>query len=167
MMRQSYGCKRKKENQMSALKINCCLLLTTALAVVPLAIAQNRDTAPGSAANPTGALSSATDTPPVAAPANGQTKPSERLRENTRLVDVAGTFQAIGGDSVAFQPSGGKDSLRVLENLALERISRSLEDNRGSKWTVSGLVTEYRGSNYLLVTKAVTQQQEADAAANR
>jgi len=154
---------------MSALKINCCLLLlTTALAAVPLAIAQNRDAAPGSAANPTGALPSAADAPPpAAAQANGQTKPSERLRENTRLVDVAGTFQAIGGDSVAFQPSGGKDSLRVLENLALERISRSLEDNRGSKWTVSGLVTEYRGSNYLLVTKAVTQQQEADAAANR
>ena len=93
--------------------------------------------------------------------------PTERLRENTRLVDIAGTFQAIGGDSVAFQPAGGKESLRVLENLALERISRSLEDNRGSKWTVSGLVTEYRGSNYLLVTKAVTQQQEADAAATR
>jgi hypothetical protein len=154
---------------MPASKINCCLLLlTTVLAAAPLAIAQNRDAAPGSAANPTGALPSATDTPPpAAAPANGQTKPSERLRENTRLVDVAGTFQAIGGDSVAFQPSGGKDSLRVLENLALERISRSLEDNRGSKWTVSGLVTEYRGSNYLLVTKAVTQQQEADAAASR
>src|SRR5437763_1286636 len=96
-----------------------------------------------------GKSGSGAHTPPAAAaPANGQNKPNERLRENTRLVDVAGTFQAIGGDSVAFQPSGGKDSLRVLENLALERISRSLEDNRGSKWTVSGLVTEFRGSNY-------------------
>jgi len=152
---------------MAVSKLKSCLLLTV-LAAVPLAVAQNRDAAPGSAANPTGALPSATDAPPPAAsPANGQSKPNERLRENTRLVDVAGTFQAIGGDSVAFQPAGGKDSLRVLENLALERISRSLEDNRGSKWTVSGLVTEYRGSNYLLVTKAVTQQQEADAAANR
>jgi hypothetical protein len=152
---------------MSVSKLNCGLLLTIVLAAVPLAVGQNRE-APGSAANPTGALPSATDTPsPAAAPANGQNKPNERLRENTRLVDVAGTFQAIGGDSVAFQPSGGKDSLRVLENLALERISRSLEDNRGSKWTVSGLVTEFRGSNYLLVTKAVTQQQQAEAAANR
>ena len=142
-------------------------LLTIALAAaLPLATGQNRES-PGSAANPTGSLPSAPDAPPPAATPSGTNKPTERLRENTRLVDVVGTFQAIGGDSVAFQPAGGKDSLRVLENLALERISRSLDENRTSKWIVSGLVTEYRGSNYLLVTKAVSQLQEADAAANR
>jgi len=157
----------KLEKPMPVLKLNRGLpLLIIAVLVVPLALGQNRET-PGSAANPTGNLPAAADTRPPVAASNGTNKPTERLRENTRLVDVVGTFQAIGGDNVAFQPAGGKDSLRVLENLALERISRSLEDNRGSTWTVSGLVTEYRGSNYLLVTKAVTQQQQSDTVANR
>lgn len=152
---------------MSVTILKCCLpLLLVAVSAGGLAIGQNRE-APGSAANPTGHLPAVADAPPPAAAANGTNKPNERLRENTILKDVVGTFQAIGGDNVAFQPSGGKDSLRVLENLALERISRSLEDNRGSTWVVSGLVTEFRGSNYLLVQKFVSQQQQADAAANR
>src|ERR1051325_93640 len=112
----------------SLLKFRCslvrrlALLLLALAAVAPLATGQNREL-PGSAANPTGALPSATDAPPPAAAAHGTNKPTERLRETTRLGDVGGAFQAIGGDSVAFQPAGGKDSLRVLENLALERIS--------------------------------------------
>jgi hypothetical protein len=157
----------KWEETMTVWKLKCCLAaLVVALGVVTFAIGQNRES-PGSAANPTGNLPAAANAPLPAATSNGANKPTERLRENTRLVDVVGTFQAIGGDSVAFQPSGGKDSLRVLENLALERISRSLEDNRGSTWIVSGLVTEFRGSNYLLVTKFVSQQQQADSSANR
>jgi len=81
----------------------------------------------------------------------------ERLREGTRLNDVAGSFQ-FAGDRVAFHPDGKGESYRVLENLALERISRVLGQARGTpNWTVSGMVTEYRGSNYLLVTKAVVK----------
>jgi hypothetical protein len=56
----------------------------------------------------------------------------------------------------------------VLENLALQRISQVLDENRGPRqWIVSGLITEYRGSNYLLVTKAVIQLQEGDSATSR
>ena len=93
------------------------------------------------------------------------------LRERDALGDqlahdrLLGLDEAIGVHHQKIKLGAQRQVL--LENLALERISRSLEDNRGSKWTVSGLVTEYRGSNYLLVTKAVTQQQEADAAATR
>jgi hypothetical protein len=84
-------------------------------------------------------------------------KPADRLREGTRLVDVPGTFASIGADRVTFSPAGGRDSYRVLENLALQRVGQSLEENQGSRqWIVSGMITEYRGSNYLLVTKAVT-----------
>ncbi len=106
----------------------------------------------------------------------------ERLREGTRITDVKGSFQ-FSGDRVAFhpdhlshqgsqgqpdgkrQPDGksypnGKgdkgESFRVLENLALERINSELGQARGNlQWTVSGIVTEFRGNNYLLVTKAV------------
>jgi hypothetical protein len=107
-----------------------------------------------------------------AIPAGGldAVKGAERLREGTRLIDVMGTFQAIGGDSVSFSPtaSGNKDSFRVLENLALERISTALEANRGPRqWIVSGTITEYRGTNYLLVTRAVIQLQEGDSAAGQ
>jgi hypothetical protein len=91
---------------------------------------------------------------PAAAPA---IKPNagERLREGTQLVDQAGKFE-FAGDRVAFFPNGSSDSYRVLENLALERISRILNEGRGKQaWILSGTLTEFRGSNYLLITKAV------------
>jgi hypothetical protein len=84
-------------------------------------------------------------------------KPGERLREGTRLKDVAGSFQTTG-DRVAFHPDGKGESYRVLENLALQRIHEILDEGRGTlSWTVSGVVTEFRGSNYVLVTKAVVK----------
>jgi hypothetical protein len=95
------------------------------------------------------------------------TKPAERLREGTRLIDVTGSFQAVGADSVSFLANGNKDSYRVLENLALQRVSFSLEENRTLRqWIVSGTITEYRGANYLLLTKAVIQLSDGEAAAN-
>jgi hypothetical protein len=90
-------------------------------------------------------------------------KLGERLREGTRITDVPGSFQ-FSGDRVSFHPDGKEDkgeSFRVLENLALERINRELGQARGVlQWTVSGMVTEYRGNNYLLVTKAVVKAAE-------
>ena len=95
-------------------------------------------------------------------------KPAERLREGTRLTDIAGSFVSVGADSVTFSPAGSKDSYRVLENLALQRISQQLDENRGQRqWIVTGLITEFRGANYLLVTKAVVQLQEGDTASTR
>ncbi|MDX1945986.1 MAG: hypothetical protein SFU86_11365 [Pirellulaceae bacterium] len=86
-------------------------------------------------------------------------KPGERLREGTKLIDVVGTFR-FTGDQVAFSPAAGGDSVRVLENLALERIARLLGEIRGvPTWVVSGQITEYRGANFLLVTKAVMRQE--------
>jgi len=94
-------------------------------------------------------------------------KAAERLREGTRLIDVTGSFQAVGADSVSFLASGNKDSYRVLENLALQRVSFSLQDDRTLRqWIVSGTITEYRGANYLLLTKAVIQLPEGETAAN-
>ncbi len=55
-------------------------------------------------------------------------------------------------------PGDKGESFRVLENLALERINRELGQARGNlQWTVSGMVTEFRGNNYLLVTKAMVK----------
>src|SRR5437773_7519894 len=122
------------------------MALLAAIAAASWAVAQNRDL-PGSAANPPAAAqSSRGGAPPT--PAAPGTKTTERLRENTKLVDVVGTFQSIGGESVTFTPGapgGNKDSFRVLENLALQRVSQVLDENKGARqWTVSGTITEYK-----------------------
>jgi hypothetical protein len=137
-------------------------------AACSLSVAQSREPAGSSANVPTSSPTTNDRQQPAIPSSAGTTKPTERLREGTRLIDVTGTFQSIGNDSVSFSPGANKDSFRVLENLALERISRTLDENRGPRqWIVSGLITEYRGSNYLLVTKAVIQLQEGDSATSR
>ena len=92
---------------------------------------------------------------------NNSVQQPDRLREGARLTDATGSF-GFAGDRIAFHPDGSSDSFRVLENLALERISRVLSEGRGpSSWTVSGTVMEYRGANYLLVQKAVIRSDES------
>jgi hypothetical protein len=118
----------------------------------PLAFALSSALAGKSVVGETDSPAAALPTPPAAA-----AKPAERLREGSKLADVAGTFQ-FSGDRVAFSPDGSSDSLRVLENLALERVGRLLTEGRSARsWVVSGVITEFRGSNYLLLTKAVVK----------
>jgi len=138
-------------------------ILVAVIATIIAAVASS--TEPTAPSNPTSRGD--TNLPPGNMPPGANAaKATERLRENTKLIDVIGTFQSAGGDSISFARDGGKDSFRVLENLALQRVSQNLEDNRGGaqKWVVSGTVTEFRGANFLLVTKAV-QLQEANSAA--
>jgi hypothetical protein len=80
------------------------------------------------------------------------------------LTDVQGTFDTAG-NRMQFRPADGSSSLRVLENLALERVTRILEETRSDRlWLVSGTVTEYRGENYLLITRVVlTSRSNASA----
>jgi len=70
-------------------------------------------------------------------------------------VKVAGIFRATG-DRVAFYPDGGEVSFLALENLALERVAQSLTESRTPRmWDVQGVVTEYKGVNFLLLKHAV------------
>jgi|GEM_PF-5065412 hypothetical protein len=79
----------------------------------------------------------------------------ERLREGTHLLDAPGRFEAAG-DRISFVMEESGQSIGVLENLALDRIFRVLRENRGrTQWSVSGTITEYNETNYLLLTKAV------------
>lgn len=100
-----------------------------------------------------------------AAPPTRAAAESTRLREGHILTDVQGTFDAAG-NRVQFRPADGSSSLRVLENLALERVTRILEETRSDRlWLVSGTVTEYRGENYLLITRVVlTSRSNANVA---
>lgn len=81
----------------------------------------------------------------------------ERLREGTVLKQVHGDFQ-LTGERVTFFSREGQ-SMRMLENLALERVTRILEDTPGKRtWVVDGVVTEFRGGNYLLITRAIIKR---------
>lgn len=101
-------------------------------------------------------------------PAAGSPKADEgskRLREGTKLIDIEGRFE-FTGDRMAFFRADGDESYKVLENLALERINKVLEETRASEkpqWVISGTMTEYHGGNYLMVTKAVIKAQTPDA----
>lgn len=80
-----------------------------------------------------------------------------RLREGTEIRDVPGQFIQVDG-RFEFVSMDGSQRLRLLENLALERASRKVEETaQNVTWSVSGVVTEYRGVNYLLVKRVVVE----------
>ncbi len=85
-------------------------------------------------------------------------KSSTRVREGVRIKGETGEFK-VRGDRATFVTQNGQ-AFDGLENLNLERIVRVIADNhRSLQWSVSGLVTEYRGTNYLLVTHAVLKSR--------
>ena len=75
-------------------------------------------------------------------------------REGSYLSHVSG--QVIrSGQRWSFSTSNDR-SFRLLENLALERIVRSLKlDPTDRHWTVEGTFTEFRGENYLMLSGAI------------
>jgi hypothetical protein len=78
-----------------------------------------------------------------------------RLREGSQIVQQLGVFHDTG-DRIIFQPRGAKIEFPTLENLALERIARVLDESHTPRlWSVSGNLTEFKGGNYLFVTRAV------------
>ncbi|EAQ80073.1 hypothetical protein [Blastopirellula marina] len=74
-----------------------------------------------------------------------------RVREGTRVTDSVGQFDWVG-DRLRFVSEDGSQDFQVLENLTMERVAQSMEQSASKiTWTLSGVVTEYRGSNYLLI----------------
>ena len=83
----------------------------------------------------------------------------QRQREGSALVDVVGYFK-LTSDRATFFPADSELRFQGLENLNLERISLLVGENPDRlDWIVSGTVTEYRGANYLLVTKAILKNK--------
>ena len=86
-----------------------------------------------------------------------------RWREGSRLSGQMGYFK-LAGDRVTFVSPDGKLKFDCLENLALERIARTIGDSPDQlEWSVSGLITECRGTNHLLVSVAVLKAKSARA----
>lgn len=91
-----------------------------------------------------------------------QLAPETRVREGSHFMNQRGSFR-LAGDRVAFQLADVDRRLIVLENLTLERIAAQLaKSSDKSVWSVSGTITEYRGSNYLLVTRAVLKSEAGE-----
>jgi hypothetical protein len=88
-----------------------------------------------------------------------------RLREGVKLVNQIGELR-YHGDGVAFYPDGETHSLQLLENLALERVSHDLDQSH-RKWSVTGVVTEYKGSNFLLLQRAVLKARPSTTSGPR
>jgi len=89
---------------------------------------------------------------------------NNRWREGTKLVNLPGVFQ-LAGDRVQFTGKDGKLQLLLLENLMAERIARTVqESSEPLNWQVSGTITEYRNTNYLLALHAVALTKHTAAA---
>lgn len=74
-------------------------------------------------------------------------------REGTQLQDEPGRF-TISGSQATFVASDGTSYIG-LANLNLERVEKICASSPGSaEWLVTGTVTEYQGSNYLLISRA-------------
>lgn len=87
---------------------------------------------------------------------------TQRKREGTRMVAQVGYFKTTG-DRLTFFSADGEQRYLGLENLALQRIAKAVSDRHDLPeqllWEVTGVFTEYRGSNYLLVTHAVLKSK--------
>ena len=86
------------------------------------------------------------------------------LRENTRLIDRTGRILCLRDDlgignvqRSVFQPKGELGYFILLENAFLEKLeAQTRHGERDVK--ISGTVTEYRGTNYLLLTRVFVRR---------
>lgn len=79
-----------------------------------------------------------------------------RLREGTVLTDEGGRFHQ-DGDGAVFVSESQLEFIS-LPNLNLERVIRTLkgsDESESIRWSVSGVVTEFNGRNYLLINRAI------------
>ncbi len=84
-----------------------------------------------------------------------------RHREGIGTTDQMGTFQ-VTGSRIQFRTADEKTTVRVLENLALERVLRTIDETRTERlWSISGTFTEFHGENYLLLNRAVLTSKPA------
>jgi len=82
---------------------------------------------------------------------------SVRLREGTEIVEQRGRF-IVSGDRALFITADDHRRFTVLENLNLERIAKAVTEHPDRlHWNISGMVTEYRGENYLLIKRATVR----------
>jgi hypothetical protein len=128
---------------MAGLMCAGALLLGVALAGARSTISGENNTASAkSLTNPSTKM--AVDVPENTAP----------FHEDAELIEQNGQF-SISGDRVIFIAVESQNRFIGLENLVLQGVAEKIAENSAEQtWTVSGKVTEYRGTNYLILTRA-------------
>ena len=77
-----------------------------------------------------------------------------KIREGQLIKDEKAKFKS-NGIRFMLHRSGDHRPLTVLENLALERVAEYIsKSGANATWLVEGTITEYRGENYILLTRA-------------
>jgi hypothetical protein len=77
-----------------------------------------------------------------------------QFHEDAELIEQAGQF-SMSGDRVTFIAAESQIRFIGLENLVLQGVAEKIAANPAQQfWTVSGKITEYRGANYLILTRA-------------
>jgi hypothetical protein len=93
----------------------------------------------------------------------GGAEPQLRIREGTELLNEPGYFRMTGDRIAFFTKAKDKEEekrLIGLENLNLERVAQTIAQNPDDlEWRVTGLVTEFRGENYLLIRRAILESE--------
>ena len=90
-----------------------------------------------------------------------------RQREGARIVERRGRFE-VHGDRVIFFAQEPDAHYVVLENLALERVARVVEESGPQLlWSVSGTLSEYRSSNFLMISRAMVKSAHGPAEPGR
>lgn len=114
--------------------------------------AEQKDTASAEAAP-------GNDSPSEESPQSQNVRP--RVREGTVLPETAGVIRQTG-DRYSFFATSGTLRLVVLENLALERLLLAQQTYPGTViWQIRGVMTEFKGQNYLLIERGILHRVEA------
>lgn len=118
---------------------------------------------------PTGSINGPSSVDPNGADVNGDGAGVVRRllrREGSEIKDVVGSVTKRGSN-IIFAPSDQSAPLILLPGQLLERVEfyQQVQTRLGRDlpWRISGLITEYRGSNYLLITAATLLEQPANA----
>ncbi len=89
------------------------------------------------------------------------TADSSLAREGTELDSVPGHF-TVDDDRLTFHSADRRWDVHALENLALERVAQTMAEAQTElQWTVDGRITEFRGANYLLLSRAMVRRNTA------
>jgi hypothetical protein len=123
---------------------------------------------PSGQAGPEPAIGSAPANTAAPSDLNTLDKPKLRHREGTQVVGRRGRIERRG-ERFVFLGVEPPVQWMVLENLALERILRVVETEESDnvEWTVDGMVTEFRGVNYLLLRRTVVRSAGERASPRR
>jgi len=82
------------------------------------------------------------------------------IREGTVMRSQNVMFRSSGNRTLMIMING-QERILCLENLNLERITTVIQNNPTlTDWEVDFIVTEYRGSNYALIQRAVLTSRE-------